>query len=1545
MLTHKYLNMRTIKLFFIAALGAAALSVSAQRQNTDQLDRGLIAIQTSEGIYCSWRIQADEYYDTQYNLYRNGAKVNEAPLSVSNLLVKEGTASDTYTVRAIVRGVEQEASDAAKVWAQNYLEIVPKHDASLTSTYVPNDICMADVDGDGELEILIKYDNQSEINASYPKNGYNGEYSLFECMKLDGTVLWWVNCGPNMGDFQNNEQNIVAYDWDGDGRAECVFRAADGTTIHLANGTTYVVGNASLNYRAATGGGTNWFMHSGAEFLLYVDGQTGKPYQCLDYPLPRLEESENPNHLLSGSAYDNLVNSAWGDGYGHRSSKHFFGAPYLDGHKPSIFLARGIYTRHKFVTFDVNPTTHELVQRWRWDCNSPGPWYGQGYHNYSIADVDWDGRDEIIFGSMVIDDNGLGLSTTGLGHGDAHHVADLNPYVHGQEAFACNEDMPDNNYRDATTSKIYYRQTSPNDDGRSLAGNFCNDFPGAMGYSGHDTPISCVVNDHINGLTNLGVTINFRIYWDGDLQEESFNGSGSRNSTGQIFKYGQASAIATLPGSITNNDTKATPCYQGDILGDWREEVIMRTSANNIRIYTTTEPTAWRNYSLWYDHQYRNAMVWQMCGYNQPPHVSYFLGELEGITMAPPPLTTVGREVVAAGGTISSSLNDKHVLVSENANATVAVASGAAPYITTFNVPSWVQGTAPSEYTSQESDIIYDYYRLDVTGEAFAGAMRLVKQGDGILTLPTVEQTYTGPTDVWAGTLNFDGSLKNSRLWLNRFAELNTDGGTFGTIQADYASIIRPGGADHVGTLQADSLLLGFGSRIVLDITDAASYDQINARHLVIEKKDWQYGPQYSAPVIEFVCAKTPTEGDYVLISTEGCTGDVANLVVEGLSGVKYNLTLDEGKVVLHVLKTRAAEEISWTGAVNNIWDFDNTQNFTSSSQTFVTGDNVVFGDDAVLTDVNVAEELRPGSVTFLADTKDYTLSGNGNITGTTSLKLQGAATVNIGGTNTYTGGTYVNGGVLVPEMLANKDGVAYASLGGVDGNIILDNLATLRTSRDMTTSQPILLGTNGGTIDVSSGTLILNGSLRKQYSAGQANIVKEGRGTLQLECAPTFDTLFVNGGTVYDFGDNHFAGRTIVLSDATLRYNNSIYSSNTESARFIVPDGKEATIYPDGRCDYTGSLSGNGTFNVHATWVRLYFNGNWSAFTGIIRAYQDGKVGNYIPSFEFNNSYGIGKATLSIQSGCTVHTNGKNFAIGELTGSGSIDNTGAKASNVNTLSIGGKDTDFSFNGTIVGSKVEKVGAGTWTISNTTCLGSTGGVSVGGGYLKLNSTTATSSMTGSNLVNVKEGGTLTGRGVVTSLYLNAGGALQPGTSSNVQTNMGSIRVLGNMTAATGSDIYLNIVNKSNSSGSRSYVECDGTATINGTIHLTYRSNYSIAEGDSATLIVAKAIEGTPTFDLPDLPEGLSWDTSTLMQDGVIRVTSGAGIQHVTADAGQCDCLVFDIAGKLVASFTNCDLSNPSTLQDLMRKQGLASSVYLVRVTTADGVKVRRMILK
>ena len=865
------------KLLFAAALTAVAGGAQAQRQ-TDKLDRGVIAMKVSGGVYVNWRIPAEEYYDVTYNVYRNGVKLNDKPLTVSNFTDKSGTLANTYTVSAIIKGQEQAQCKPASVWASSYKEIKLKHEG-IKSTLVPNDACCADLDGDGQLDMLMKFDNANERDAGYPKEGYQGEYSIFEALKLDGTRLWWVNCGPNMGDFQNNEQNIVAYDWDGDGKAEVVMRAADGTTIHCADGSTYVVGDASKNYRSGTKSG-QWFMRDGAEYLVYMDGVTGKPYECKEYPLKRLEDGETN------------LEKAWGDGYGHRCTKHFFGAPYLDGKKPSIFLARGIYTRHKMIALDVDPATHTLKERWRWFNNTNGPWKGQGYHNYAIADVDMDGRDEIVFGSMVIDDNGKGLSTTGFGHGDAQHVGDLNPYIHGLEQFACNEDEEGFNYRDATTSKVYASQLKVGSDiGRCICGNFTNNVPGCIGFA-YGNPVSTVANKASAELSAPGVAYNFNIYWDGDLLSETFNYVAGKNTEGGIYKYGQSGPIYTCQGSLTNNDTKGTPCYQGDILGDWREEIIMRTADNNIRIYSTPTPTEHRNYNLWFDHQYRNAMVWQMCGYNQPPHVSYFMGELEGITIAPPPLTTTGRKEVANGGTIGSSLDGEHVLVFDNANTSVKIADGAKPSVLTFNVPTWVQGSAPSEASAKSYKITTTTYTCTVNGGGLAGDARLVKQGDGILTLPKADFKHTGNTDIWAGVVNFDGTMLNSPLWLNRFAELNSNGGKFSSIKMEYDAKLRPGCADTKGTITTDNLSLGFGSRVVFDIYGDLSSDFIQGKVLSIETKDWKFGPQYLTPVFEFNNHGTDglAEGKYLLATFDKVEGDVSVIKLEGLVGVRLRL-------------------------------------------------------------------------------------------------------------------------------------------------------------------------------------------------------------------------------------------------------------------------------------------------------------------------------------------------------------------------------------------------------------------------------------------------------------------------------------------------------------------------------------------------------------------------------------------------------------------------------------------------------------------------------
>ncbi len=1526
------------KLLATSAL-ALLVSMGANAQRfTDKLDRGLVAVKTTKGVYCSWRIQADEYYDVKYNLYRDGTKVNAEPLDVSNFTDTSGSESSQYTVKAVLNGVEQQASKAATVFKSNYKEIKIKHDASLKATYEPNDACCADVDGDGEVEILMKFNNKEEAEQLYPKNGptINGvatkEYSMLACLKQDGTVLWWVNCGPNMGDFQNNEQNIVGYDWDMDGKAEVVMRLEEGSTVHMADGTTYTIGangkngTSWTNYREPkSSGSVEWFTHYGKEFLWYCEGATGKPYQCIEFPLKRLEDGETD------------LKAAWGDGYGHRSSKYFFGAPYLDGKHPSIFLGRGIYTRHKFIAYDVDPKTHDLKVRWKWTNNQPGsPWYGQGYHNYIVADVDWDGRDEIVWGSMVIDDNGKGLSTTGLGHGDAQHIGDFNPYIHGQEMFACNEDNPSNNYRDATTSKIYYRKTDTNDDGRCLAGNFYNDFPGAVGHSAHDTPISTVTNEHVSTNTN-GLSMNFRIYWDGDLLEECFNNT-------EVTKPGKGT-IATFLGAYSNNGTKATPCYQGDIFGDWREEVIERTADNNIRIYTTNEPTKWRNYSLWYDHQYRNGMVWQPCGYNQPPHVSYFLGELEGITIAPPPLTTTGREEV--GSSISKSLDGKHALLATTGDATVSVAEGASPAIFTDNAPSWVQGTAASECRTKDTEIKYTYYTHTLTGGAFTGGMRLVKQGDGTLVLPNVKQTYTGKTDVWAGTLQFDGIMESSPVWLNRFAELNSNGGNFkGGIKADYGSVIRPGGKENIGTLTTSSLDLGFGARVVFDAKDG-NVDKLVAAKMSIEKKYWKNGPQYNTPVFEFTAAPNP--GTYTLAEVGELTGKLSDIVVEGLDGHKFSLEYTDGKIVLNLSDTRDSESCVWTGEKGSVWDLMSTENFSSSDKMFVTGDVLTFNDDATTTNVSVAEDVTPGNLYFKNNKKVYSLAGKGSILGEGSLNVEGTGTVYVKNTNKYSGGTNIKGGTLIPTTLANKDGLEYGSLGAADNTITLSNNGTLKVTAGMTASHPIVLGEDGGVIN-NTGTLILNGGIKKGAGKNR-NLYKAGTGTLQLNSTADFDVLYINQGTVYDFQDGHFSGKTIVLNGnkVVLQASNSIYSSNSDNVNIEVPKGKSGVWYPDGRCDYTGKLTGEGTIDIYGTWIRCPFKGDWSKFEGTINA-KRGNKNAYEPVFDFNNTYGIPLATLNVDSRFTKDyafcTNGKSFSIGALSGTGYISNGGNFGSGANTLTIGGKNTNFEFKGSINGSYVVKNGTGIWTISSEDVLANAKSLKIVDGVVKLNKAAATASMTGPTVLYVQNEGELRGIGCTYGVSLLKGGILRPGSNAETaQTNnTGVIYIVKNLNAVAGSSIYVNKTKADSISvnaytGSKTpawaFLKVGGNAVLNGTIYVTYKDTWTPAVGDYVRILdCAGSISGAPTFELQALPAGLEWDTTPFLSTGTIRVAVSTGIKEVGLDGGSFKADVYTIGGFKLTSL----MTTKANLMSDLKNRGLAAGTYIVR-TAQGGIKV------
>lgn len=1492
-------------LLIIIGLALAALPSFAQR-TTDKLDRGLVAMKASTGVYLSWRLLGSEYYDVTYNVYRDGNLIKSG-LSTSNYSDASGSTTSTYTVSAVVRGKEQAQCKAASVWTKSYKEIKLTHEG-IQSTLVPNDACCADIDGDGELEILMKFDNESEMAQSYPKNGpsFNGkashEYSIFEALKQDGKRLWWVNCGPNMGDFQNNEQNIVAYDWDGDGKAEAVMRAADGTTIHCADGTIYTVGDATKNYRSATGGGTNWFMWQGNEYLVYMDGETGKPYQCITYPLARFETGETS------------LEGAWGkNDSGHRASKFFFGAPYLDGRKPSIFLARGIYTRHKMIAYDVDPTTHELKVRWKWYNNTNGPWKGQGYHNYCIADVDLDGRDEIVFGSMVIDDNGKGLSTSGLGHGDALHCGDFNPYAHGLEIFACNEESQGYNYRDATTSKIYKCELHVGKDvGRSMMDNFSDAYPGSIG-SAWGSPISSVKNESVSGMVEDGINQNFRIYWDGDLCSETFNYRNGKNTEGVIAKYGSWSAIYTCEGSLTNNDTKGTPCYQGDILGDWREEIIMRTANNNIRIYSTPTPTQYRNYTLWHDHQYRNGMVWQMCGYNQPPHTSYFLGKLEGITMAPPPLMMEGREEVTNGGTIGSALNDKHIIVCENANTEVTIENGASPYILTFNVPTWVQGNGASECTAQSPKITYDTYTCNVKGSGLTGNARLIKQGDGILNLPKTDFTHKGETNIWAGVLNFDGTMKQSPLWLNRFAELNTNGGEFRSIKADYASVIRPGGANAKGSITTDSLTLGFGSRIIIDLySNDFTADQVNiAKYLMVETKtsnEWvKAGPEYLCPVIEIaghmpVDEATMKPGKYVLgTAPEELKGNLEDIRIEGLAGTKTSLYIENGKLIIEVIGLRDANSIIWAGDKSSTWNLADAQNFLfnnddkSESTIFVSGDKVLFNDDAVSKTVNVREDVMPQSITVNASS-NYEFNGAGAIMGTGSFTKEGTGTVTMSGENSYTGGNHLKGGVTKVSILSNQYS-EYGNLGGVTK--LADNF-TMENGAELQTTQAVEMGSFMKMIGEEGGVINNAYDFKMAKTISGTLLTKKGNGCLYLNSSNLVSKITMKAGSMALAASSQ--PKTIELQGGTL-YDNA---SNTTHA-IIVPKGKTATwqLTSTNYVAYSNKLTGEGTLTIvpRNNVSRVRITGDWRDFYGIIR---HTTKNIWLP---LDNSTGMANATLDLADGCTATNVSKTFTIGKLTGKGSLAHPTSNFQNQSTVSgsntwkVGNslENGDFTFEGTITDAggstkaNFEKIGTCMMTVKGA--WNNSGSVKISDGTIKI---TGASVALGTGALSVAEGATLTGSSTSalknSSVVIN--GVLRPILTES--TALGKITFNNqNVNISSTGTLRLNI-SKASTSASTTSGDCIrniNALTINGTISLQF-VDYTPNVGDEIRLWTGvKSFTGKPTIVCDD--SNIILDASRLSEGVlVVKSTDASGIDTILADDNDAS-KIYTVDGKYV----------------------------------------------
>ena len=654
-------------------ISTAIMAGSAQITPVSQmekLDRGLVAVPSSTGMgnFVSWRFLGTDTNDTRFDLLRDGVTV-ATDLTVTNYEDWDWDWDDSvehqYQVITKVGGEITETSKAIKPWTTIYKKLKLQRPAkgALGGTYSPNDCSVGDVDGDGEYEIIVKWDPSNSQDNS---NGGKTDNVYIDCYKLDGTMLWRVDLGVNIRAGAHYTQFQV-YDYDGDGHAEMMCKTAPGSKDGLGN----YVNQAATDEKIKTASNTKDWRNSagringGHEYLTVFNGETGAAIHTVAYYPTRNAKAELNEAAGTFNWDDRSGKNDKGD-YGNRGERYLAATAYLDGpdHNPSGIFCRGYYTyayiwavdfdgqqlKTRWLHLSDTKTTYKVMDANGKTASYKGEtchsglkrytMYANGNHNMSIADVDGDGKDEIIWGSAALDDNGKMLYSVGFGHGDAIHLADLDPDRPGLELFDVHEEKGTYAWdiHDAATGEILWKGGMKGaDNGRGCAADIVSSNRGQEFWSAERGPEGIEYDKEkrdqrpYNAITNTPAgtkkpSMNFRIYWDGDLLDELLDGT-------TISKYGgstlgvNGTPIGNLGSPSSCNGTKATPCLSADIFGDWREEVILWSTSDNatLNIYTTTTSTPYRVPTLMHDHTYRMGIAWQNTAYNQPPHLGYYL--------------------------------------------------------------------------------------------------------------------------------------------------------------------------------------------------------------------------------------------------------------------------------------------------------------------------------------------------------------------------------------------------------------------------------------------------------------------------------------------------------------------------------------------------------------------------------------------------------------------------------------------------------------------------------------------------------------------------------------------------------------------------------------------------------------------------------------------------------------------------------------------------------------------------------------------------------
>jgi len=1434
-------------LLIIFSLTMFVSMIFAQRK-VQTLGRGVVAVQSGTSVTVTWRRLAQEPEDATWNIYlkKKGAtdftKLNSTPLSNTNYKTTTSTipVGTEVAVKMVTENgtVEGDLSVPFLFKSQNlrniYMEIEFKGGPLDNSGFNTKYVWPVDLNGNGEYDYVVD------------RNSTTADRHYVEAYLADGTYLWTVDLGPNESSSSGQDDQICAYDIDCDGFGEVLIQTSDGTRFWDKSNNTW-----GLYVNGSTTGDTdndgiidynNQNSRNPPKYFSVIDGMTGAEKASVEQMYDEAYNRTNKSSLM-GDEYNKHV--------GH------VGIFYYDGIHPGIVMEW--HTR-------TSSGAHQYRNSaWAFDFDKDGKasnWHqlfmkrtgGATFHQIRILDADGDGRDELSSGAYCMDHDGSTLFNTGISHGDRHRTSDIDPERPGLETFSIQQDAGDMLAQilfDAATGEPIKKWYLPavGDVGRGECLDLDKSHKGWEMFSTMDGyQVFDAKGDKIEGM--IGYFPTEGIWWDGELDRERVDSPDGNGYNADIrdYKNGRLIEMAKESGYTLKSSNAKRGKFWGDIIGDWREELILNREVNGVNTgivgFTTDYTTTVKNiYCLQEDPHYRGDCTTK--GYYQSPNPGFYLGYDMPRPQLPPCMKADAKnevfDLTLGNATISPKAGMDNVYVMSVKGQTLTIAS---PITGKTNLWKSQQGTAilKANNTSEGKTIISEG-TLQVDGMV-SGDLELrargTLSGSGVVNNITFEGAlnYEGGRIMPLGTLTFNNGLKINK---NTYIEVDINSNSLVKVNGD------------------------------LSVT---------------------------SPVIFTINSVDVQAGEYKLIEYSGAfSGKESNLSIRGLKGLSYSILNHDNAIYLKINGQRdAVNGVKWTGAESAVWDYQ-TSNWSLDdvATTFVAKDGITFDDNASAKTVSVAD-LMPISRAEINTSATYTFKGDGGFSGEGMLVKNGTGKLILNTTKSdYTGATVINEGTVEVKELA--DGGNTSSIGAASNSA--DNIkigkATLIVNNTNTSTDRGITLIDDATINVPSGTTSLKGTIK-----GNGTLNKTGTGQLNItygEANAWAGTTLTAGTLAMGSWNTTFGKATSpmhVVGNATIVMfdNNSTSAMPSYQNVTTIDEGKTLTFRAGSRCTVKGSLLGKGTYKISFPYVRGDVYTNVSGFEGTY----DVTTSNcrFVQAMDFS------KSTLKLEA--------DSYAAGYKAGSGteqsythkvgSLQGSGTFGTGVWNVGYLGKNDTFSgvFNSA---ASLNKYGDGILTLSGA----SAGNLSIYAGEVEAKNTSAPIT---TGTITVRTGGILDGTGQVKNVTVMSGGTIGAGKSTSLAT--GTLTVTGNLNMNAGATLRVRTRSTSVITTSDAFKVAGSVKLTSPKIEVTELSAGNEIVDDAALRLFTGTGSVTISGDITIVPAqpkaGWLWDTSTLTEDGILRIVPDpVGIREVNADNLTSDDVIYDTAGRRVNSIT------------------------------------------